>query len=194
MKKVARLLFIVCIILIAASFGINTWLSKTAKANLYSDIATIPYNQYALLLGTAKYDEEGKVCTYYATRLKAAIHLYKSGKVADILVSSNNDSFKNAEVMRADLIATGIPANNILLDTLGLRTLNSIERCRNVFGIQNITIVSQKKHCERALCIARYKGVSAIAYPASGKHKPFAVGVMYHEQVARFVMLLDLFL
>jgi SanA protein len=193
-KKIARLLFVVLITLLVASLGINTWLSKTARANLYSDISTIPYNQYALLLGTAKYDDAGEIHTYYYTRVRAALDLYKAGKVSGILVSSNNDKFKNAETMRVDLIASGVPAHDILLDTLGLRTINSIERCKNVFNIHDITIVSQEKHCERALYMARYKGLSAIAYAAPDKHKPFAIGVMYHEQVARFVMLYDLYL
>lgn len=162
------------------------------KERVYTDVSSTPHKQYALLLGTAKADDNNVEFPFYRSRINATVQLYRSGKISYILVSSNNDSLKNAEKMMADLIASGIPADKIIVDRYGLRTLDSIIRCKDVFGLNDVMIISQRGHCERALCIAGYKGLKAIGFTASGGYGLSDIGGWYHEQVARFMMITDL--
>ncbi len=69
--------------------------------------------------------------------------------------------------MKEDLIARGVPEKKIFMDNAGFRTLDSILRCRDIFGEDHITIISQKFHNQRALYIANHKHVTAVALNAT---------------------------
>ncbi len=43
------------------------------------------------------------------------------------------------------------------LDYAGVRTLDSIVRAKEIFGLQSFTVISQPFHIDRALFIAREK-------------------------------------
>lgn len=53
-----------------------------------------------------------------------------------------------------------------MLDYAGFRTLDSIVRANKVFGIKRLLVISQKFHNERAVYLASYHGINAIAYNA----------------------------
>ncbi|NHX34625.1 DUF218 domain-containing protein, partial [Escherichia coli] len=63
--------------------------------------------------------------------------------------------------MRKDLIKEGVPASKIVLDFAGFRTLDSVVRTKKVFDTDNFTIITQRFHCERAVFIAKHKGIDA---------------------------------
>jgi vancomycin permeability regulator SanA len=48
------------------------------------------------------------------------------------------------------------------LDFAGFRTFDSVVRCKEIFGQQQITIISQKFHTARAVFIARQYNIEAI--------------------------------
>ncbi|TOM54398.1 vancomycin high temperature exclusion protein, partial [Vibrio parahaemolyticus] len=60
-----------------------------------------------------------------------------------------------------DLIKEGVPASKIVLDFAGFRTLDSVVRTKKVFDTDNFTIITQRFHCERAVFIAKHKGIDA---------------------------------
>lgn len=95
-------------------------------------------------------------------------------------------------MMKNDLIAAGVPAEKIFLDFAGFRTLDSIVRCREVFGEDSITIVSQPFHNQRALFLANNKGVEAVAFNARDVHGDMGVRVAVREKLARVKLVLDL--
>ena len=66
--------------------------------------------------------------------------------------------------MKEDLMAAGVPENAIYLDYAGFRTLDSIVRCKEIFGEKDITIISQQFHNERAIYLAESNGMKAIGY------------------------------
>src|SRR5690606_40619289 len=69
-------------------------------------------------------------------------------------------------ILKQDLIALGIPKEKIYLDYAGFRTLDSILRCKEVFGEVSISVISQPFHNQRAVYIAHKKDIAAIAYNA----------------------------
>ena len=54
----------------------------------------------------------------------------------------------------------------IVLDYAGFRTYDSMVRAYKVFGQRSFTVISQYWHNERAVYIARKKGMNAIAFNA----------------------------
>jgi SanA protein len=175
MKPLIRFLkyFILVVVVIAISFiaWVNYTVDKETSNQLYSDVHKIPKNKVGLLLGTAKFRDKARniVNPFYQNRIDAAVALYMAGKIDYIVVSGDNSNLYYNEplLMRDDLIARGIPARRIYLDNAGYRTLDSILRCRDIFGQNSFTIISQEWHNERALYIANHKNVKAVAFNAA---------------------------
>lgn len=181
---------IVLVIIVAVNYIVNT----STQKQLYYDIAAIPKNKVGLLLGTAKYNDKGRniINQYYQNRIDAAVALYMAGKIDYIIVSgdSNTIYYNEPVLMKKDLIARGVPANRIFMDNAGFRTLDSILRCRDIFGEDHFTIISQEFHDQRALYIANHKQVTAVAFCAKdGDMWWFSY---FREKFARVKMVLDL--
>jgi SanA protein len=54
----------------------------------------------------------------------------------------------------------------MVLDFAGDSTYESVTRAKVVFGLEQVTIITQKYHAYRALFLARKMGVRAVAYQA----------------------------
>jgi SanA protein len=94
--------------------------------------------------------------------------------------------------MLADLVNAGVPRDRIVMDYAGFRTLDSILRCRDVFGERAITIISQPFHNARALFIANRKDMQAIAFNAKDVGTSSGFKTLLREKLARVKMVLDL--
>lgn len=182
------------VLVVAGTWATDYWVTHSTQKQLYSDVYSIPANKVGLLLGTSKYQSNGLLNPYYEYRIEAAVALYRSGKVQYILVSGDNSTehYNEPDKMKRDLIARGIPANKIFTDYAGFRTLDSIVRCKEVFGEDHITIISQPFHNERALFIANRKGITAIGFNAIDVNAENGFKVLLREKMARVKMLFDL--
>ena len=162
----------------------------------YHSINNIPFNQVGLVLGTSKKVKSGQINLYYKYRIEATSRLYKNKKIEYVLISGDNRSkyYNEPKQFKEDLMKMGIPENRIFLDPAGLRTLDSVVRAKKVFKLENITIISQRFHNERAIYIADCYGMKAIGYNA--KDVPIAGGfkVQVRELLAKAKMMIDLHL
>ena len=176
-----------------AVFLTDYWVKSSTRAQLYSDVTAIPHKKIGLLLGCSKF-ASGGINLYYQYRIAATTALFRAGKIDYVLISGDNShkDYSEPEMMQADLIAAGIPADRIVLDYAGFRTLDSILRCKYVFDEDDVTIISQQFHNERALFLANRKGVRAIAFNAQDVPKRWSIKVAIREKFARVKMLLDL--
>lgn len=198
-KKRIRKIFIRFLILgsIFALISIpisNRIIRNSAKNKMYSSSAKIPHNKVGLLLGTSKYLSNGSINQYYQNRIDATLSLYKAGKIDFIIVSGDNSckEYDEPTTIKNDLIAGGVPAEKIFLDYAGFRTLDSVVRCDKIFGQKSITIISQKFHNERALFIAKYKGIKAIGFNAKDVQKYYGFKTQLREKFARVKTMIDL--
>jgi SanA protein len=194
MKLVLRTLFVGILLSVVATFGADYWVWKTVEAKQFSNIATIEHRKVGLLLGTTKYTSYGIVNLYYKYRIEATVELYKAGKIDYVLISGDNSrkEYSEPDMMKEDLVAQGIPAEKIFLDFAGFRTLDSIVRCKEIFGEDNIIVISQKFHNERAIFIANNKGIDAIGYNAKDVDARYGVKVAVREKFARVKLMLDM--
>ena len=142
-------------------------LAEVINEDIYTDIKKVPAKKAALVLGTAKYIAKGKQNYFYTYRIRAAAQLWKAKKIDAIVVSGDKSTYYDEVTsMYKDLIKAGVPARYITKDFYGYRTFDSIVRAKEVFGLDDYIIVSQKFHLKRALYIARGKGQKAIGFAA----------------------------
>ena len=170
MRHLVKLVFWIAasLALAAAAFFVfaNCLMLSYAPADSIDKV--VPRN-YALLLGTSKFTYGGMVNPYYRYRIVAAVELYKAGKVRKIIASGDNSSkyYNEHAAMRDDLVSMGVPKEDIILDFAGLRTLDSVARCRSKFGVSDPVVVTQRYHAGRALYLAEKLGLDgAVAYAA----------------------------
>ena len=193
-KIVWLILFIICFLLLVCVAWINFAITKTGNLYCYSSVDSIPHNHCALVLGTSKYLWNGKKNLYYTNRIKAVVELYNRNKIDFIIVSGDNRNrnYNEPITMYNDLIAAGIPGRKIIADYAGFRTLDSVVRGKEVFGQNKFTIVSQSFHNQRAIYIARKKGIEAIAFNSENVKSKFAFKVQIREVAARILVLFDM--
>ena len=100
----------------------------------------------------------GKQNYFYTYRIRAAAKLWKAKKIDAIVVSGDKSKYHDeVTAMYKDLIKAGVPARYITKDYFGFRTFDSIVRAKEIFGLDDYIIVSQKFHLKRALYIAKEK-------------------------------------
>lgn len=199
MKNTPKILIIISAIAILLTaiviYACNSVVTNTAESRMYSDIDAIPANRVGLLLGTSPTGRTGRPNLFYIKRIEACLALYKSRKIERILVSGDNSriSYDEPSRIKEDLIAAGVPDSVIYLDYAGFRTLDSMIRAKEVFGLTQFTIISQPFHNERALYIATKKGINAIAFNAEDVEvRSWQIRMTAREWLARTKAVLDI--
>ena len=166
-------IMITIIIVIVGCYSI-VWYNSINKT--FDNIGDVPYNKVGILLGTSPRVANGDPNFYYINRITATADLYKAGKINQIIASGGDYSqrasggYNELVAMRDSLIAHGIPDSVIILDYDGTRTLNSIVKLKEIYGVDSVTIISQEYHNERAIFLASLNGIDAIGYNAKPSH------------------------
>lgn len=191
-KVLGTILFIILVVIIACNFTI----SNTTKGKTYFDTNTIPSNRVGLILGTSNRTTDGSSNPYYTYRINAAVALYKAKKIKFILISGDNGTiyYNEPDTIKKDLIKAGIPEQFIFLDYAGFRTLDSMVRAKFIFGLDKVTVISQKFHNERAIYIAQRKGLEAIGFNAQDLSTSEGMKVRLREYLARVKVFIDVLL
>jgi len=185
--------FIAGLLVLALIYFGNKAVISRAKPYLFQDLSKVPKQKVGLLLGTAKYVRTGNINQYYAYRINAAVALYKAGKIEFILVSGDNgtESYNEPKTIKKDLIERGIPEEKIILDYAGFRTYDSVVRAKEVFGQQGFIVISQAFHNQRAVYIARKKGIEAYGFNAKAVGSRYGFKTMQREKLAKVKAVLD---
>lgn len=133
----------------------------TARPHVFT-ARSVPEAPVALVLGAQIYPD-GTPSPYLMGRLDMAKRLYDSGKVRAILVSGDNgdDHYNEPDGMRNYLIRKGVPATKVVADYAGFDTYDSCVRAKRIFGVDELTVVTQAYHLPRAVTTCRLIGVDA---------------------------------
>lgn len=193
-KRIIKIGLLISLLALISVFGADRLVEISASEKVYNSTDKIPYNKVGLFLGTGKILSNGRINLYYKYRIDAAVKLFKSGKVDYILVSGDNSTkdYDEPSTIKKDLINKGVPANRIYLDYAGFRTLDSVVRCKKIFGQKSITIISQQFHNERAIYIAERKDIEAVGFNAKDVNVNYGFKTRLRERFARVKMVLDL--
>lgn len=177
-----------------ALFAADCRVEHIAAGRVYTDVEAVPAREYGLLPGTSRLVHGKYLNTYFFNRIRAAVELYQAGKIKKIIVSGDNSrtDYNETGDMAQELIAEGVAPEDVLSDFAGFRTLDSVVRARNLFGATEITVISQRFHCERAIYLAIQHDIDAIGFEA-GEHAPQAtrLRLALREALARVLAVLD---
>lgn len=194
-----RRLKIILLVLVSSVFIFilftNLWMINTTRASIFETIETIPHRNVALVLGTSRQLSNGQPNPFFTNRIETAYQLYLKKKIDHIIVSGDNRTkyYNEPAEMRKALIAKGVPSTDITLDFAGLRTFDSIVRCKEIFGQESITIITQPFHSYRALFIGHYYKMDAIVMVANEPELWQSAKVIGREILARPLAVLDLY-
>src|SRR5690554_7338241 len=172
----------------------NYQILHETKNYTFSKASEIKKNRVGLVLGTSKYYKGGGLNLYFKNRIDATVELFNAKKIDFILVSGDNSTMSYNEPMnfKKELLKRGIPEEVIFLDLAGFRTLDSVVRAKEIFGQVEITIISQKFQNERAIFIAKNKGIKAIGFNAKDMEGTHGLKVKFREYFARTKAFIDI--
>lgn len=166
----------------------------STQGETYASTSEIPKNKVGLVLGTAKRLNNGNINNYFKYRIAATVKLYKAGKIDFVLVSGDNGRTEYDEPtdFMNELIANGIPENKIFLDYAGFRTLDSVVRAKKIFGQNELTIISQEFHSERAVFLAKANDIKAVGFNAKDVSTRYGIKVQIREYFSRTKVFVDI--
>lgn len=189
-RRVARALGLAVAAVLIFLAGADFLVGLHGEGRIYSRVEDIPARDAALILGTSKYVAQGRLNKFYTERIQAAFDLFAAGKVRGIVVSGDNStmSYNEPQKMKEDLVEMGIPSEYVTCDYAGRRTLDSVIRMKEVFGLDRYVIVSQEFHLSRALYLSDAQGHDALGF-ATGAREGFQLRL--REMFARAMAFLD---
>lgn len=192
-RRILGLLILLLVSGIGMLLAADYWVSRSASGRIFGSAQDVPRRPVAVVLGCVKMMKGGWVNPFFKARIAAAAALYREDKVSALIVSGDNHTkgYDEPTDMKEALIAEGVPEHRIFCDYAGFRTLDSMVRAKEVFGQSRFIIVSQHFHNERALYIARRKGLDAIALDAGDIPFRWAKGTYLREYLARAKAVLD---
>lgn len=166
--------------------------TKSGEGKLFDEAADVPETPVALVFGCSKI-YQGRQNLYFKYRIEAAVQLWKAGKVQCFIVSGDNHAhdYNEPEDMKKAMVEGGVPEEKIVCDYAGLRTLDSVVRAKEIFGVEKVVLISQKFHNERAAYLAESIGLEAVGLNAQAVGGPSAKKNTRREKLARVKMWLD---
>lgn len=156
----------------------------------------VPTAEVAVVLGCSPRTADGRANLFFNARMRAASDLFRAGKVKRLLVSGDNGtpSYDEPTAMRDALVRLGVPESSIERDFAGFRTLDSMVRAKEVFGVERAVVVSQAFHAERAVFLGRAYGMEAYGYAAADVGGAHGFKVRVREAFSRVAAVLDVYL
>jgi len=184
----APLLAVVCGLVLATRH-----ISAEAAPFVTSRANELPTMHVGLVLGCARLTPDGRLNLFFERRIAAAAELFRAGRVQYLLLSGDNSraDYDEPSDMRRALIEAGVPPARLLLDRAGFRTLDSVVRAKEVFGLSKVIVVSQHFHNERAVYLARASGLNAFGFDAQDVGGREGTWMEVREAFSRLCAILD---
>jgi len=153
------LLFIFLIVLL--SILIRIVIITYTKPLLFS-IDNAPVENVAIVFG-AGLRRDNLPTPVLQDRLTAAIKLFKSSKVNELLMTGDHRDLEYNEpiAMAAYAMKQGVPVKKIIIDRDGISTFDSCYHAKEIFNIKSALLVTQKFHLPRAVFICNQLGLNA---------------------------------
>lgn len=196
LKKISKILLVIVLLIFGMVFLSNYIIERSTKDLTFNSTENLPSKKVGIVLGTSKYRATSEVNLYYKYRLDAVYELFTKRKIEFILVSGDNSSeyYNEPYTFKKDLIKLGVPEEKIYLDYAGFRTLDSMVRAKEVFGLTEFIVISQKFHNQRAIFIAKQKGIDAIGFNAKNVSTQYGLKTNLREKLARVKVFIDFIL
>jgi SanA protein len=171
MRRLTKLFLVVSITLLAAMLVfpwlLHLWIQQRVQGRIYTPGQALPVGRVAIVLGAGLW-RDGSPSPVLYDRVATAVELYQAGQVKKLLMSGDNrfETYNEPEAMRQLALRLGVPDEDIVLDYAGRRTYDSCYRAREIFGLEQAIIVTQRFHLDRALYLCESLGVQAAGVAA----------------------------
>ncbi|MCW3076200.1 MAG: putative rane protein [Bacteroidetes bacterium] len=195
-RKIIKWAIYLLIITMASGTVCYFWIECSTDKKLYNDVNELPECYTGLLLGTSAHLGDGSDNLYFSRRIDAAAKLYETGKIKKIILSGDNRvyDYNEPKDMRKALMLKGVPDSCLVLDYAGLRTFDSMVRCKDIFGQDSVIVISQQFHNARAVFIAEKIGLTAFAFNAKKVTTQKTAKMTFREFFSRIRCVLDLYI
>lgn len=158
-------------IVLALVLGLTCWVGLHTALTMYVGLnAQARPSDVAVVLGT-RVLPNGAPSIWLRGRLVRGLELYKNGMVKNVIVSGGlgREGHEEADVMRAYLVARGVPSERIFTDLNGDDTYETARHTQEIMQSQHfnsVVIVSHYYHVPRVLLAFRRFGIPNVS--ASG--------------------------
>ena len=196
LKKIVQIFSTILIILVVFILFSNLWIIGSTRNLVYNSVDLRAEISTVMLLGTSNKTIDGHDNPFFYERIKTAAGLFKSGIVQKIILSGDHRTryYNEPLAMRKALIKSGVPDSVLISDGGGIRTLDSVVRCKKMLKINEVIIVTQRFHAYRALFISKYYKLNAIVVVTDPIEFPRNIAVLIRESFARPLAIIDLYL
>jgi len=144
----------------------NYTIRRLTRSDIYplNEITTC---KMAIVFGAGVWSEAVMLSAVLEDWIKAVIELYRAGKVMqNVLSGTGVDGGLEVEIMEEYALDSGIPAEALFLDPLGVRTYATCQQIRDRFGTDEVVLVTQNFHLSRALYLCNVLGVQSVGLSA----------------------------
>lgn len=172
---VRKLLVIIAAVVVMAPLLARLISLLNAQGRVYSDAKDIPHHRVALVFGAGV--RNGLPTPMLYDRVASAVSLYQAGVVDKLLMSGDNRyiDYNEPAVMRRTATQLGVPDRDIVMDYAGRSTYDTCYRARDIFGLNDAVLVTQRFHLDRALLACDALGVSAVGFAADRQAYPVSL-------------------
>ncbi len=167
---------------------VSTSMVKLTAEGIVTTQAIPPDHGYdcVLVLGAGVRDD-GSPSDMLYDRVRVSAEVYAAlGDVPLLMSGDHTGDYNEVGVMKSLAVEMGVPSEDVFLDHEGYSTYESLYRAKQVFGAENIIIVTQEYHLHRALYIARELGLEAVGLSADLRTYRGQSRYNTREHLARF--------
>jgi SanA protein len=169
-NKMIKIFFNVSFVLLLSGVGIVALARLTTIFSASTRIYTVeqaPKRRVAVVYGAGLL-RDGSPTPVLRDRVATAAELYFSGKVEKLLMSGDNrfENYNEPGSMRNYAVGLGVPEEDIVLDYAGRRTYDTCFRARDIFGVSEAILVTQRFHLPRAIYTCDQMGIQVVGVAA----------------------------
>ena len=161
--KILSIAVVIGLILVLIGACINLYIVHTGGKQIYTVEQMRGSKADCILVLGAGLKPDGSPSDMLRDRLSFACDLWNEGVSDTVLVSGDraSESYDEVTAMKNYLLAHGVPEEAIVEDPMGYSTSESLKRAKDIFGYENVVVVTQRYHLYRALYIAQKTGLDA---------------------------------
>lgn len=189
-RRVRRVILgLLCLGVLAAALalGISAYMAASTEDRILSLEDMAPEGLDCILVLGCGIRADGSPTPMLADRISRAVELYKSGWADKLLMSGDNsrEDYNEVGTMKAVAMEQGVPEGDIVTDHAGFSTYDSLYRARDIFGADQVVIVTQDYHLSRALYLAEALDLEAWGVPADQRRYAGQTARDFREILAR---------
>lgn len=158
--------------------GALTGLSVLTAVCVCAGIEYVPEPSDCIIVLGARVWPDGRMSDSLLYRCESALAAWQAGIAPSIIVcggQGDDEPMAEAQAMADWLVANGVPADCVLLETESTDTRENLKNARVIMtenGFETAAVCTSDYHLKRALWIARDAGIEASGISAPSPRRP----------------------